>query len=447
MRSLKDFPYDNVLVLGLARSGTAIAKLLLASNLQVTINDRSEEETEEIREFIKHGAKVVLGSHPSSVLDGIHLIVKNPGIPYDHELLSLALEREIPIFTDIEFIQYVFSGSITAITGSNGKTTTTRLVEEILKAGNVANTVAGNIGIPVSEQAPFIPEENKLILELSSFQLLGIQNFKPHISVLLNIYDAHLDYHKTRENYESAKFRIFKNQDERDYVVYNADDQSIKEAVKGAKGRLLPFSQKERLKDGVWIEQQTIFYKDEEVIDREKIVLAGDHHLENILAAIAVAKIYGVSNQAIEKVLGSFQGVKHRLQFVSEIEGRLFYNDSKATNMLATIKALEAFTSPIILLAGGLDRGDDFKALIPHLAGVKHMIVFGENANKLARIAQENSISVQKVSDLAEGTKAAYEQSEKGDIILLSPASASWDQFKSFEERGDMFIDTVHKLN
>src|SRR5690625_2536519 len=446
VRKLMNFPYSKVLVLGLGRSGMAVANLLLTSGIEVTVNDRNEDKTEQIKNLIRNGAEVILGSHPASILDGIQLIIKSPGISYDHQLIKLALNMDLPIITDIELIQYVFSGPIIGITGSNGKTTTTRLVEEMFKADDIKCTVAGNIGIPVSEVAPTIPENRKLVLELSSFQLLGIETFKPHISVLLNIYDAHLDYHKTRENYEQAKFNIFKNQNNSDYLVYNLDDDTVREAVKQAESILVPFSQIECLEEGVWVKNRKIYFMKEEIIHQDKIVLAGDHHLENILAAIAVAKINGVSKEAIEKTLTSFRGVKHRLQFVDEIKKRRFYNDSKATNMLATIKALQAFDSPIILLAGGLDRGDDFKSLIPYLTNVKSMIVFGENAEKLIKIAKKCSLSVQRVRDVEEAAIVAYEKSVEGDTILLSAASASWDQYRSFEERGDMFINTVHKL-
>src|SRR5690625_3051459 len=449
VRKLMNFPYSKVLVLGLGRSGMAVANLLLTSGIEVTVNDRNEDKTEQIKNLIRNGAEVILGSHPASILDGIQLIIKSPGISYDHQLIKLALNMDLPIITDIELIQYVFSGPIIGITGSNGKTTTTRLVEEMFKADDIKCTVAGNIGIPVSEVAPTIPENRKLVLELSSFQLLGIETFKPHISVLLNIYDAHLDYHKTRqnykqtklkniklllelpsfqliriktfkphitvllniydahldyhktrENYEQAKFNIFKNQNNSDYLVYNLDDDTVREAVKQAESILVPFSQIECLEEGVWVKNRKIYFMKEEIIHQDKIVLAGGHHLDNILAAIAVATINGVSKEAIEKTLTSFRGVKHRLQFVDEIKKRRFYNDSKATNMLATIKALQAFDSPIILLAGGLDRGDDFKSLIPYLTNVKSMIVFGENAEKLIKIAKKCSLSVQRVRDV-----------------------------------------------
>lgn len=446
MRLLSNFPYDRVLVLGLARSGTAVAKLLLASNISVRVNDQSKEITEDITQLKNKGAEVILGSHPTTVLDGIQLLIKNPGIPYSHPLIQLAEERNIPIITDIELIRYVFPGSITAITGSNGKTTTTRLIEHMLKEEGQLHTVAGNIGTPVCEVAPVIPEDSKLILELSSFQLLGIKTFKPNIAVLLNVYEAHLDYHKTLKHYEEAKYNIFKNQGTTDFIVYNIDDPKIVEAVKKAKAKGVPFSTKQYISEGASQKEGYIYFKGKKIIGRKDIVLAGDHHLENILAAISVAKLYNVSKEAIVQTLKTFEGVKHRLQFVDEIKGRRFYNDSKATNILATEKALQSFRQPTILLAGGLDRGNSFDALIPSLTNVKHLVVFGENAQKLIEVAEQCKIPFSKVENVAEAAEAAYKQSEEGDIILLSPASASWDQYKSFEQRGDMFVNAVHKL-
>lgn len=447
MRTLRNFPYQKVLVLGLARSGKAVADLLLASNIQVTVNEQQEEMTAEIQELINKGANVVLGSHPSSVLDGIQLVIKNPGIPYSHKLIQLAKAKNIPIITDIELTNQVFPGPVIGITGSNGKTTTTRLIESMLQEDQRPLTVAGNIGIPVCEVAPTIHEENTLILELSSFQLLGIKSFKPHIAVLLNLYDAHLDYHQTVDHYIQAKSNIFKNQSTSDYLVYNADDLRVKSLAMQSQATLIPFSQKRILEEGAYVDKGILYFKKESIINRKDIVLVGDHHLENILAAIAVAKAYNVSTAAIIKTLTSFTGVKHRLQFVKNHEGRLFYNDSKATNPLATKMALDSFDQPIILLAGGLDRGDTFRDLVPSLKNIKHMVLFGQNIKHFVDICNRTNITYSKVDDVVQATYVAYQKSCRGDVILLSPASASWDQYKSFEERGDMFIQAVHKIN
>lgn len=447
MKTLKDFPYQNVLVLGMARSGKAAATLLLKSGKNVRINDKSIEESSDIYQLKSLGAELVLGSHPISVLENIDIVVKNPGISYDHFIIQHAKEREIPIITEIELVQFVYSGMIIGITGSNGKTTTTTLISEMLSCSQQKNAVAGNIGVAASEIAQSIEESTKLILELSSFQLLGIETFKPNIAVLLNIYEAHLDYHQTIEHYEQAKYKLFKNQTYHDYLIYNYDDEKIKQAVKNSNAKQIPFSTTTKLATGAWMDDEYLYYGKEKIIKKREIALVGEHHFENMLAAICVAKICHVTTEAIQKTLTTFQGVKHRLQFVKKINGRFFYNDSKATNMLATEKALHAFSQPIILLAGGLDRGDQLSELSPHLVNVKQMVVFGETADQFVNVAKQNNIPVKKVKDVSTATKVAYVQSEPGDVILLSPACASWDQYKTFEERGDMFINSVHKLN
>lgn len=448
MKTLTDFPYSHVLVLGLARSGTAAVKLLLESNIKVRVNDYStDEHAEVISELREMGADVIVGSHPLSVLDHIEIIVKNPGISYDNVVVDEAQRRDIPIITEIELAGQLVKGSIIGITGSNGKTTTTTLVTQMLEKSNQPVKVAGNIGTVATEVAQEIKEYEKLVLELSSFQLLGVQTFKPNIAVLLNVYEAHLDYHKTIENYQQAKFNLFMNQSADDYLVYNADDPIVTEAVIQANANLVPFSMTKKIANGAWIDDLAIYFKEEKIINKDEIVLVGDHNLENILAAISAAKLSGATNEGIQDVLTTFSGVKHRLQFVKKINDRLFYNDSKATNMLATQKALASFNQPIILLAGGLDRGNDFMDLVPYLNHVKAMVVFGQTAKKLKELAKIADLEqVIEVADIDEAVQQASSISEVHDVILLSPACASWDQYRTFEERGDMFINAVHKL-
>lgn len=390
----------------------------------------------------------MLGSHPLSVLDERDVVVKNPGIPYDHPIIKEAIKRDIPIITEIELAAILAQGhDLIGVTGSNGKTTTTMLIYEMLSASSVAMKLAGNIGVVATEVARTLEHGEKLLLELSSFQLLGIETFRPHIAVLLNIFDAHLDYHHTKEEYARAKANIFKVQRPSDYVVYNADDQFVSKLVKEGNGRNVPFSRVEKNILGAWTDESYIYFQDERVIARDEIVLVGEHNLENILAAVAASKLAGATNEGIKKVLTTFSGVKHRLQFVTELNGRSFYNDSKATNMLATQKALLSFDEPTILLAGGLDRGDDLSPLIPYLKHVKACILFGETKEKLAEVAKRANIEeVYLVEDVRDAAIKAYEISKRGDVILLSPACASWDQYKTFEERGDMFIQTVHTL-
>lgn len=443
-----NFPYQHILVLGLARSGTATAKVLLKNDKQVRVNDKNtSNEAEEVLLLRELGAEVIVGSHPLSVLNGIELIIKNPGIPYENPILEEASKRGIPIVTEIELAYKLVPGNLIGITGSNGKTTTTTLTTDMLRESNKPVKVAGNIGIVATEAAESLTKEETLVLELSSFQLQGTISFRPNIAVILNIFASHLDYHKSMDNYKQAKFNIFKNQTEDDYLIYNADDEAVVEEVKHTKARLIPFSTKEKLTSGAWVDETFIYFKNEKVIERKKVVLVGNHNLENILAAIAATKLTGATNAGIEKVLTTFQGVKHRLQFVGKINERLFYNDSKATNMLATEKALRSFQQPVILLAGGLDRGDDLKDLLPYLENVKAIISFGETKEKFKELAEKAGIEYkQTVDTIQQAVETAYKQSDEHDVILLSPACASWDQYRTFEERGDIFIDSVHKL-
>lgn len=448
MKKLDNFPYQHVLVLGLARSGTAAAKILLKNDRNVRVNDlQLTEKSTVVQDLTSLGAEIVLGSHPLSVLDGVEIVVKNPGIPYDNPVLVEAAKRDIPIVTEIEIAYQLVPGPLIGITGSNGKTTTTTLTTEMLKQSNQPVTVAGNIGVVATEAAQDLTEEERFVLELSSFQLQGTKNFRPTIAIILNLFQAHLDYHKTFENYKQAKFNIFKNQTEEDYLIYNADDSDIVEALGEAKGRLIPFSTTKKVTTGAWTDGTAIYFLNEKVIELDKVVLVGRHNLENILAAIAAAKLAGATNEGIEKVLTTFTGVKHRLQYVKTVNGRMFYNDSKATNMLATEKALSAFTKPTILLAGGLDRGDDLTELLPHLEHVKGIISFGETKEKFRELAKKADLPlVLTASDIEDAVIQAYRHSEEGDVILLSPACASWDQYRTFEERGDMFIQAVHTL-
>lgn len=449
MKTLTQFPYKHVLVLGLAKSGKAAAHLLLKSNVKVRINDlQADIDDKMIHSFKKEGAELILGSHPLSVLEGIDLVVKNPGIPYENVIVKEAINREIPVITEVELACQILQGPMIAITGSNGKTTTTTLIFEMLKESNILVKKAGNIGNVATDVALNMSKHETMVIELSSFQLLGTPSLAPKVAILLNLYEAHLDYHHTMENYTEAKTNIFKNQTSSDYLIYNADDPNItKEVLKHAKATLIPFSTKQSLPNGLWIDKDSIYFKESQIIKREDIQLIGDHNLENILAAVGAAILGKANKKSIKKVLKTFTGVKHRLEYVGKIHDRYVYNDSKSTNILATQKALSAFKKPLILLAGGLDRGDDFTALIPYLKHVKGMIVFGESSSKLQKIAEKANITiVKKVENVEEAAKEAYHISNPGDIILLSPACASWDQYKNFEERGHMFVQAMHTL-
>ncbi|WP_213384768.1 UDP-N-acetylmuramoyl-L-alanine--D-glutamate ligase [Enterococcus faecium] len=452
MKKISTYENKKVLVLGLAKSGVSAAKLLHELGALVTVNDgKPFDENLEAQELLSLGIKVITGSHPIELLDEeFSLMVKNPGIPYSHPLVAKAQEMGIPVITEVELAYEVAECPIIGITGTNGKTTTTTMTGLLLNAGadqGIAR-LAGNIGYPASGVAQEAKSEDKIVMELSSFQLMGITDFRPHIAVITNIYEAHIDYHGTRKEYVKAKWNLQKNMTEKDYLILNWNQSELQELAQRTKARVLPFSTKEVLEDGVYADDYSIYYKKEKIMEISELGVPGKHNVENALAAISVAKLYGISNEAIRETLHFFHGVPHRTQYVGEIQGRKFYNDSKATNILATKMALSGFeTSKVVLLAGGLDRGNTFDELIPSLKGIKAMVVFGQTKEKLMDAGKKAGIETIVTADSVEqAVPLALENSTDGDVVLLSPANASWDQYPNFETRGNRFMEAVNRL-
>ncbi|CAM3750465.1 UDP-N-acetylmuramoyl-L-alanine--D-glutamate ligase [Mesobacillus thioparans] len=449
MKHIKTYQHKKILVLGLAKSGVSAAALLHKLGAFVTVNDSKPlSENPEAQGLLEQGIKVVCGSHPIELMDeGFELVVKNPGIPYYNPMIQKAEENGIPIITEVELAYQISEAPLVGITGTNGKTTTTTLIFEMLEAGNKKPLIAGNIGTVASGVAQDATEENTIVIELSSFQLMGVDHFRPKIAVITNLYDAHLDYHGTRDEYIAAKALITKNQTEEDYLIVNADQEEVMNIARTSKAQIVPFSTKKVLDSGAYVKDGWICFNGEQIMETKDIVLPGKHNLENILSAVAATLLSGADQDGIYKVLTSFAGVRHRLQYVDNIAGRKFYNDSKATNILATENALAAFADPIVLLAGGLDRGNTFDELIPSLKNVKALITFGQTAEKVGQAGREAGIkTILTVDNVEKAVPVAFEHSVPGDVILLSPACASWDQYKTFEVRGDMFIEAVHKL-
>jgi UDP-N-acetylmuramoylalanine--D-glutamate ligase len=449
MKNTDLFRGKNILIVGLAKSGFAAAKLLHSFGANVKVNDKKPREgNQEAEALEKLGIHVECGGHPISLLDGpIDFIVKNPGIPYHNPIIVEAAKRNLPIYTEVEIAGLISDAEIIAITGSNGKTTTTTLVGEMLKNSQRNPVVAGNIGTVFSEVASKATSDDIFVAELSSFQLLGTEKFKPRIAVFLNLFEAHLDYHGTMDEYGKAKAKVTKNQNESDYVVYNADDAHVAELMKSSNAVHIPFSVQKQHEEGAFVHEEALYFRGQKIIALKDIVLPGTHNLSNIMAAVSASILAGAKIEQIQNVLKTFSGVTHRLQYVDDVEGRRFYNDSKATNILATKAALSAFDSPVILLAGGLDRGNSFDELIPSLSNVKGLVTFGQTAEKLAEAGKAAGIeTIKRADNVEDAVPAAFSLSEAGDVILLSPACASWDQYKTFEQRGDMFINSVHKL-
>lgn len=449
------FSGKRFLVLGLAKSGLSVALLLKRMGAFVTVNEyKNKDQLSNWKELEDHGIELICGGHPAHLLDqNYNLIIKNPGIPYDIHFLEQAKNKGIPVVTEVEIGYLVTQAPIIGITGTNGKTTTTTLIHEMLKGGFKQPLIAGNIGTVFCDVAAQATENNWLVAELSSFQLLGIELFRPHISVLLNIYDAHLDYHHTKEHYIQAKYRLFSNQTSADICVLNKDQPLVAIKARELSCQVVYFSLETQVDRGSFLRDGCVYYTNsngEEVfVTRQTdIRLLGRHNLENALAAVATSLEAGAPVDHVRKVLLEFQGIEHRLQLVRQLHGVHYYNDSKATNRLSTEKAIQAFDTPVILIAGGLDRGEDFSAFIPLFAErVKGLFVYGQNAAQLLEVGQQAGVKCSELADNVEqAVCAAHHIASSGDVVLLSPASASWDQFRSFEERGDMFIKSVHML-
>ncbi|WP_270405950.1 UDP-N-acetylmuramoyl-L-alanine--D-glutamate ligase [Paenibacillus timonensis] len=463
-----------VVVLGLARSGVQVAKTLHKYGAVITVNDKKErEQCPEASELEALGISVVCGGHPDGLIhEGVSLVVKNPGIPYTAAPVAKALELGIEVVTEVEVACLLSPAPILGITGSNGKTTTTTWIGNMLEAAGMRPIVAGNIGIPLCEAAEEADAGNWLVAELSSFQLKGTKEFRPEVACLLNVAETHLDYHGTMDDYISSKAKLFTNQRETDRAVINWDDPVCRELVPYLRAKLIPFSMTEELKsEGVYVEPayvpdvedglaRRIMYRGADgeslgIVDIADIALPGRFNVENALAAVAAAIAAGAAPESLAEPLRTFRGVEHRLEYVDEKQGVAYYNNSKATNSKATVMALGALQAPIVLIAGGLDRGSDYMELLPVFKEkVKAIVALGQTKEKIARVAElaglSNIVMVDTVDSAADTLRTALKEAtglaEPGDVVLLSPACASWDMFPSYEERGRIFKEAVHTL-
>lgn len=474
MNHPEEYRGQQVVVLGLAKSGVQVAKTLHRHGAIVTVNDRKErQQCPEASELEALGISVVCGGHPEGLIHPeVQLVVKNPGIPYSAPPVAKALELGIEIVTEVEVAYHLCRAPIIGITGSNGKTTTTTWVGKILEAAGLNPIVAGNIGTPLCEAAEHAESHNWMVVELSSFQLKGTQEFSPKISCLLNIAETHLDYHGTMDDYISSKAKLFACQSESDTAVINWDDPVCRQLVPYIKARLMPFSMTEELlSEGVFVQpsfvpdvedglKRTLVYRNtlgqlHTIVEVDEIALPGRFNLENALAAIAVSLAAGTDPEALAEPLRSFRGVEHRLEYVDVKEGVTYYNNSKATNSKATTMALGAISAPIVLIAGGLDRGSDYMELLPVFKDrVKAVVAIGETKEKIGHVAALAGLTDIKLVDTgdnaAESLRSAIIEAARlakaGDVVLLSPACASWDMFASYEERGRIFKEVVHTL-
>jgi len=440
-----------VLVVGLARTGVATALFCAARGAHVTATDaRPENEIGDVLAPLRSaGVKLELGGHRENTFLAQDLIVPSPGVPADAPLLQAARAKGVTIWSEVELADRFLSGRLIGITGSNGKTTTTSLIEHILRNAGLPTVLAGNIGTPLIARVEQTSNDTITVVELSSFQLELIEVFRPNISVFLNLTADHLDRHHTMEAYGRAKARIFENQTESDSAVLNADDPATT-PLAPAKPQVYWFSRKQRVAQGAFVkESEIVFRHDGEeatVLNLQDIPLAGAHNVENALAAVAATRLAGAESAAIARGVRSFAGVEHRLEFVAEIAGVRYYNDSKATNVDATLKALEAFPGRILIILGGKDKGSDYTLLQKPLRERAILaLLIGAAAEKIEKQIT-GSVAIERAGTIERAVEIASHAARPGDVVLLAPACASFDQFQNFEHRGRVFKDLVRNL-
>lgn len=437
-------------VLGMARSGYEAAKLLAAKGYRVVVNDaKADQNPDQVKELESLGVNIILGSHPDELLnEPFDIMVKNPGIPNNHPYVEKARRLGVPVINEMELAFRCFPSGVTIIgvTGTNGKTTTTTLIYEILKKASKPAWLMGNIGFPVCSFISRLKDKDIAVMEVSDHQLCNVAEFKTNLSVMTNLSEAHIDFHGSYEAYKAMKKRIFNHHTEKDIAILNLDDGEVLDLTCDIPSAKRYFSWHPMRKPGSYILDGAICYNGERIMPLSDVKIKGRHNYENAMAAIAAVKELGVENQPIIDVLKSFGGVEHRLEYVRTINQVDFYNDSKSTNVKSTQIALSSFDRPTILLLGGLDRGHSFDGLKEYLKWVKLIVAFGETKERIGRFAAEQGISSVVVETLDDAVTAAYDSSEPGDIVLLSPACASWDQYENFEIRGNRFKACVNAL-
>lgn len=442
-----------IIVVGIARSGIAVARFLVSKGSRVTLTDKkSLAELADTLQEVPKSVEIIAGQYPEMAAGTYDFLVVSPGVPLTIPPIQQAFELGIPVFSELELAYWYARSPIVAITGTNGKTTTTTLIGEIFKNAGVQTCVGGNIGLPLVLEVEKYGLQDVIIAEVSSFQLETIEKFKPKVSLLLNFTPDHLDRHGNMENYIAAKARIYENQDQSDYTILNYDDPGVAALGTKTKGKVIFFSRQHKLEQGIFVENGNIILKLGEttvkVCGTKDVFIKGAHNLENALAAAAAAAVMGVPAEVIGRTLRDFQGVAHRLELVAEINGVKYINDSKGTNPDASIKALEAYDEPIVLLAGGRNKGSDFTEFAHKVREkVLKLVILGEcKAEIKDAVSKTGFTSIYEAEDFDDAVKIAARVAEAGQIVLLSPACASWDMFKNFEERGERFKEVVSSL-
>ena len=431
-----------ILILGMARSGYEVAKLLGKANNTIIITDQKDQNQEQIDELKALGITFIKSSEPENLLDEtFDLLIKNPAVFPFHPCVKKAHDLNIDVVNEMEVAYHYLNSpiKIIGVTGSNGKTTTVSLIYEVLKEANMPVKLGGNIGTPLSKIVLDLQANDILLLEISDHQLIDMYDFKTDISILTNLCPTHLDYHGSYEAYKKTKKKIFAHHTKDNIAILNKANYDSLELTKDIKSTKIYFNSEEN-----YYTEEAIYIDKEKVINTSDIILKGTHNYENILATYLVAKILNIDFKYVNTVLKRFKGVEHRIEFVRELNGITYYNDSKSTNPTATITALKSFSNNIRLILGGMERHQDFHDLTPYLGKVKKIYAIGETRNRIIDYAKEVNVICEEFLTLKEAMSKIKEEAINGDIVLLSPASASWDQYIKFEDRGNEFKDIVN---
>lgn len=452
-----DFKNKNVLVFGSGMSGIAASRLLLKGGACVILYDSNEDLhgdslKKEIMGQSQGSLKITLGEFPLEIIDTLDLVVMSPGVPVDLPVVKKMCKRGVPVWGEIELAYVCGKGAILAITGTNGKTTTTALLGQIMKNYQEKTFVVGNIGTPYTGIVLDTGQNSVIVAEMSSFQLESIHTFKPKISAVLNISPDHLNRHHTMKAYIRAKENIVRNQTPEDVCVLNFEDKVTRGIGEKTKSSVLYFSSQRKLKKGIYLEKDNVVLKlgDEPIVlcQTKELKLLGTHNYENVMAAAVMAAAYGVPVEIIRKSVVDFPGVEHRIEFVAEKNGVVYYNDSKGTNPDAAIRAIQAMKRPTLLIGGGYDKDSSYDEWIHSFDGkVKKLVLLGQTKEKIRDAAQRLSFTDIILTDtFEEAVMACTKHAKKGDAVLLSPACASWGMFNNYEERGDKFKELVNQL-
>ncbi len=445
-----------ILVCGVARSGISVSKLLIDKGASVTLYDKNtiNYHDEKLKFLINNGVKVICLDTPINIIENFDLIVLSPGIPLHLDFVLKAYQLSIPVVSEVEVCATLTNNNVIAITGTNGKTTCTTLIGEILKSNGNEVEVVGNIGIPFSERLPFEKDNTIYALELSSYQLETTYSLKPKVSVVINISPDHLERHKTYENYIVAKKRIFQNSDEEDFLVLNYDDEICKNMSLETKSKVFFFSKYEALCEGAYIKNDKIYVnslfleKEQFILDLTKIKLLGEHNVENILATVSALYCIGINYEILRDVIYKFKGVEHRMELVNKINDIIYINDSKSTNEASTVSAINSFSNNIVLVLGGYGNTTISQNLIDLIKeSVKHLILIGESKSVIQKTLNHSEYNTITIIDRLEEINNVVEKiCVKNDVLLFSPGYKSKDMFKNYEERGKRFKEVVNKI-